>query len=183
MTADDPDAALLARVASGDQAAVRRLVMAKLPRLIALGVRLLGDRGDAEEIAQEAFIRLWAVAPRWQAGRAKVDTWLHGVALNLCRDRLRRRREIVTDSPPDRPDPAPLADVQMLAAERADGIAAAIARLPERQREAIVLQYYQGVGNIAAADLMGVSVEALESLLGRARRTLRAALVEDRDDA
>ncbi|WCT72811.1 RNA polymerase sigma factor [Sphingomonas naphthae] len=182
MSADDPDAALLAQVAAGEAASVRRLVAAKAPRLMALAGRLLDDRGEAEDVTQEAFVRLWKVAPRWRTGQAKVDTWLHGITLNLCRDRLRRRRETVTDTPPDRADPAPLADVALIADERDARVAAAIAALPERQREAILLQYYQDLGNIAAAEVMGVSVEALESLLSRARRTLRARLMEGAGD-
>jgi RNA polymerase sigma-70 factor, ECF subfamily len=178
----DPDEALLARVAEGDAAAVRALIDAKLPRLLALATRMLGDRQDAEDVAQESFVRLWRQAPRWRSGEARLDTWLHRVALNLCTDRLRRRREVPTSAPPETPDPAPLADAGIEAVERASGIEAALARLPERQRTAIVLQYYQGLGNIESAALMGIGVEALESLLARGRRSLRAMLREA-DDA
>lgn len=180
MGTTDPDEALLARVAEGDPAAVRALVARKLPRLMSLGVRMLGEAAEAEDMAQEAFLRVWKQAPKWRPGQARFDTWLHRVALNLCYDRLRlrRRREVVTDNVPERPDPASSAEQGLQAQETSRRVAEALQRLPDRQREAIVLCHYQELGNIEAAAVMGVSVEALESLLGRGRRALRAALAD-----
>lgn len=178
MTLLDPDQMLLGAVASGDEAAIRRLVAEKLPRLTALGFRLLGDRAEAEDVAQETFMRIWRIAPRWKPGAARFDTWMHTVALNLCRDRLRRRHRVELGEVPDRPDPAPGADSTIEGAQRAAAVMAALATLPERQREALVLQYYQELSNIEAAQAMGVSVEALESLLSRGRRRLRELLIE-----
>lgn len=172
----DPDEALLARVAKGDPAAVRALVARKLPRLMSLASRMLGDMAEAEDVAQEAFLRVWRQAPRWRPGAAKFDTWLHRVTLNLCYDRLRRRREIATADPPETPDPGPGPDRGLEALDIGARVQAALQALPERQREAIVLCHYQELGNIEAAAVMGVSVEAVESLLGRGRRALRAAL-------
>ena len=172
----DPDEELLSRVATGDAAAVRALVARKLPRLLALAGRMLGDGQEAEDVAQDAFIRLWKQAPKWRPGAAKFDTWLHRVALNLCYDRLRRRREIAFAEPPERADEGPAPDRGLMALDIGRRVAAAMAALPDRQREAIVLCHYQELGNIEAAAVMGVSVDALESLLGRGRRALRAAL-------
>jgi RNA polymerase sigma-70 factor, ECF subfamily len=180
LSADDPDTQLVARVGRGDEAATRLLVTAKLPRLLALARRMLGDAAEAEDVAQETFLRAWRQAPRWRPGAARFDTWLHMVTLNLCRDRLRRRRETVVPDPPERADPAPPADTAMDEAARGRAVQAAIAALPERQREAILLVHYQDLSNIAAAAALEISVEALESLLARGRRSLRATFA-DRD--
>ena len=174
----DPDEELLSRVAVGDPAAVRALVARKLPRLLSLAGRMLGDGSEAEDVAQETFVRVWRQAPKWRPGAARFDTWLHRVALNLCYDRLRRRRELAYADPPERVDEGPAPDRGLLALDTGRRVAAAMAALPDRQREAIVLCHYQELGNIEAAAVMGVSVEALESLLGRGRRALRAALID-----
>ena len=176
--AADPDEDLIRRVARGEPAAVQALVARKLPRLLALGRRMLGDQAEAEDVAQEAFLRAWKQAPRWIPGAAKFDTWLHRVTLNLCYDRLRRKREVTMAEPPDRPDPGPAPDRGLETAELGAQVDRALQALPERQREAIVLCHYQELSNIEAAELMGVSVEALESLLSRGRRALRTALAE-----
>lgn len=172
----DPDAALIERVGQADPAAVRTLVARKLPRVLALAARLLGDRNEAEDVAQETFMRAWKQAPHWREGEARFDTWLHRVALNLCYDRLRAHRETLVDEIPDEADPAAAPDAELEARSRGEHVRAALAALPARQREALVLTYYQELSNIEAAGLMGISVDALESLLARARRSLRAQL-------
>ena len=177
----DPDEELLARVADGDPASVRALVARKLPRLLSLAGRMLGDASAAEDVAQEAFLRVWKQAPRWRPGAARFDTWLYRVALNLCYDRLRRRRELSYAEPPDRADEAPGPERGLEAADTGRRVSAALQALPDRQREAIVLCHYQELGNIEAAASMGVSVEALESLLGRGRRTMRVVLADLRE--
>jgi RNA polymerase sigma-70 factor (ECF subfamily) len=176
--AEDPDEALLVRVADGDPAAVRALVSRKLPRIMGLAQRMLGDAAEAEDVAQEAFVRIWRQAPKWRPGQARFDTWLHRVALNLCYDRLRRRREVTTDDPPEVVDEGPAPDRGLEARDTGRRVSAALAKLPDRQREAVVLCHYQELGNIEAAAVMGVTVEALESLLSRGRRSLRAALAD-----
>ncbi len=175
------DAALVARVGSGDSAACRSLMDAHLGRIHGFAWRMLGDAGDAEDVAQEAFLRLWRQAGKWRA-EARVGTWLHRVAHNLCIDRLRKRRGDSGDEPPDLPDPAPGPAAEHQRVQVARGVEAALARLPERQRAAIALVHYQELGNIEAADIMGISVEAMESLLSRGRRALREALAGMRDD-
>ena len=96
------------------------MVEKKLGRLLSLAERLLGRRGEAEEVAQEVFVRLWKQAPHWQPGRARFDTWLHRVALNLCYDRLRRRREEAPDDDADEAaaDPADSPDALLQANQR-----------------------------------------------------------------
>jgi len=172
----DPDAELVARVGTQDPVAVRTLVARKLPRLLALATRMLGDRMEAEDVAQEAFVRIWKQAPSWREGEARFDTWLHRVALNLCYDRLRGQREEPVAEMPDQADPAASPEVQFENRARDEQIRVALAALPARQREALVLNYYQELSNIEAAALMGITVDALESLLARARRNLRAQL-------
>lgn len=178
MSERDPDVELLAGVGKREPAAIRALVARKLPRLLALATRMLGDRMEAEDVAQEVFVRIWENAARWREGEARFDTWLHRVAINLCYDRLRKHRPTPADDVPDEPDPAPSPDAAWEARVRDARIKTALAQLPSRQREALVLSYYQELSNTDAAALMGVTVDALESLLSRARRNLRTLLAE-----
>jgi RNA polymerase sigma-70 factor (ECF subfamily) len=178
---DDPDDDMLARLANDDARAARELVSRKLPRVLALAQRLLGQRADAEDVAQEAFVRVWKQAPRWRRGEARLDTWLHRVVLNLCHDRLRgpraTRGQTLRDLP-DAVDAAPTPEQAFGRAQHSDRVTAALARLPLRQREALVLHYYQELPQAEVAALMDTSVDALESLLRRARSQLRAQLLE-----
>jgi RNA polymerase sigma-70 factor (ECF subfamily) len=179
VTGYETDEDLLARIGRKDTEAVRAMVVRKLPCLLGLASRMLGDRTEAEDVAQETFLRVWREAAHWQSGVAPFDAWLYRVALNLCYDRLRRRRETAMAEPPERVDPGPGPDHGLLRDAEQRRIMAALASLTARQREAIVLQYYQELSNIEAAEIMGVSIEALESLLARARRALRAYLKQD----
>lgn len=177
-TVQDPDADMVARLGQGDPSAIQTLISGKLPRILALARRLLGDAAEAEDVAQDALVRAWKQAPNWTPGLARFDTWLHKVALNLCYDRLRRPRLVSDAGLTERADLGPAPDAGLLLRERQARVEAALRALPPRQREAIVLCYYQDLGNQTAADLMQVSVEALESLLSRGRRTLRGALID-----
>lgn len=174
----DPDEDLVLRAGRGDAAAIQALTGRKLPRLLALASRMLGDASEAEDVAQDACLRMWRQAPNWRPGAAKFDTWLHRVALNLCFDRMRKRRDVLMDTLPDREDAAPRADALLEAQGTAALVNQALQRLPVRQREAIVLCHYQDLGNIEAALALQISVEALESLLSRGRRALRVSLAD-----
>lgn len=166
----------MARVATGDADAFRALTRRYLARVVALGTRTLGDAVEAEDVAQESFLRLWKQAPSWRPDEARVGTWLHKVALNLCLDKLARRREEIGGEIPDAHDPGPGPAGTVAGRQMANHVNAAMARLPDAQRAAITLCHYQDMRNIEAAEVMGVSIEALESLLARGRRKLREEL-------
>lgn len=175
----DPDAKLVADVAAGDVRAMRALVEAKLPRIMALASRMLGDPVEAEDVAQETFLRIWKQAGTWRQGAARFDTWIHRVALNLCYDRLRKRRELSVAQPSDLADARQSSENGAADMDEGEAVGRALSLIPERQREAILLVYYQEMSNREAADIMHVSVDALESLLSRGRRALQKILNED----
>lgn len=168
------DSALMRQVARGDHDAYTTLVDRHLRHAVTLAWRVLFDRGDAEEVAQEAFLRVWQHAARWHPdGAASFRTWLNRIVVNLCIDRKRRPGMAALDEQPEPVDPQPGPFEARVNAETSDRVAAALQRLPERQRAAILLCYWEGESNIAAAEALGVTVGALESLLVRARRALR----------
>lgn len=176
--AEDPDLSLLRAVASGDALACTQLVDRHLRQAHALAWRLLDDASEAEDVCQDAFLKLWQVAGRWEA-RAQVSTWLYQVVLNGARDRLRRRRERAALDP-DALLSAEASPERAVDREQASArLRTALRCLPKRQREAILLCHYQGLAQTAAAQLLGVSVDALESLLARGRRALRERLIEE----
>lgn len=176
------DADLMRRVAEGDEAACRAVVGRHLPQVLTLARRMLRDRADAEDVAQESMLRLWQMAARWRAD-APIGAWLYRVAHNLAIDRIRRRRPTVdVDAAVGLADPGPNPAQSLAAGDRRAAVEGAIANLPERQRTAITLVHTMEMGNIEAAAAMEISVDALESLLARGRRALRLALAELKDE-
>jgi len=179
----DADAELVRNAGAGDARAAEILVRRHLAKIVGLARRMLSDGAEAEDVAQEVFLRVWREAPRWKPGQAKFETWMHRVALNLCYDRLRRRREVPdADAGVLVADVRPLASDEWLSRQRAAKVHAALAALPERQRAAIALVHFDEMSNIAAAEILEISVEALESLLARGRRALKAALADVAQD-
>ncbi len=175
----EEESELMRRVTGGDRAAFRTLVETHQRPLSAYTRRMLGDEGLADDVVQETFLRLWTQAARYDGKAARLTTWLHNIAHNLCIDSFRRGRRITfsddadaTLESSDAPD-----DVQQ-SQERSDAVRQAVARLPERQRSALILCHYQGLSNRDAAQILDVSVDALESLLARARRSLKQMLGE-----
>ena len=177
------DDALMLLFAQGEAGAARILTARLLPRVLNHAARVLGNRTDAEDVAQEAMLRLWRAAGDWQAGGAKVSTWLYRVTANLAIDRLRRAGRAVglddTDEPAD--EDALAADDRLIRADRMAALDAALARLPERQRQAVVLRHIEGVSNPEIAEVLEISVEAVESLTARGKRALAAALAGQKE--
>ena len=172
---DDSDEALIARVARGDERAFQLLSRRHLPAMLGLARRILGNAGDAEDVAQEAFVRVWTHAPRWQP-LAQFRTWLTRVVVNLCLDRKRRAQWVDLEAAGEIVDPAPGAGEQAESGERERLLAAAIDKLPDRQRTAIVLTYTEGMSNAQVAEALDTSVSAVETLLVRGKQNLRRAL-------
>ncbi|KIN73219.1 RNA polymerase sigma factor [Sulfitobacter guttiformis] len=177
----DADAALLARYAAGDGAAARILSARLAPRAYAHAYRVLGDRAEAEDVTQEALLRLWKQAPKWDDGRAQAATWLYRVVANLCMDRLRTQRTQTLDEIDAPVDPAPAIETRLQNAARHDALQAALLRLPERQRQAVILRHIEGLANPDIAEILDVGVEAVESLTARGKRALSADLAAQRD--
>ncbi len=170
------EAALVAKVASGDGVAFRLLTDRHLKTVVAIARRMLRDDAEAEDVAQETFLRLWRSGGSLDVGHAGVRPWLRRVVSNLCIDRVRGRAKLTpVDELPEVPEEA-----RQLAAmeseemkQRVDG---ALKKLPDRQRLALTLFHYEGMSQIEVGNVMGISDEAVESLLGRARRQLKADL-------
>jgi RNA polymerase sigma-70 factor (ECF subfamily) len=171
------DRILLARIGEGDHLAFDALMRRHLAFVLRLAQRMVGNPTDADEIAQEAFLRVWRVAARWrQDGDARFRTWLYRVVVNLCLDRRRRVPELPLEEIAEPPDHGPSSLDRIYAGETARLVAQAVDDLPQRQKAAILLCYYAGVNGAEAAGILEVSVSALESLLVRGRRALRLSL-------
>lgn len=179
---DVSDETLLVLYGNGDGAAARVLSLRFAPLAFRIGVRMLNDRTEAEDLAQEAMLRLWKIAPEWRAGEAKVSTWLYRVVTNMATDRLRRRRGVGLDEAPEVPDGAASALEQMIEADRAQALEMALAQLPARQRQAVVLRHLEGLSNPEIAAAMEIGVEAVESLTARGKRALAALLSGRREE-
>ena len=172
---DDSDEALMARIARGDEAAYRHLSRRHVPAMLGLARRILGNAADAEDVAQEAMLRVWTHAPRWQP-LAQFRTWLTRVVVNLCLDRKRRAVWVELETAGELVDPALGAGEISERNERDRQVAQAIAGLPARQRSAIVLTYGDGMSNAQVAEVLDTTVSAVETLLVRAKQNLRRAL-------
>lgn len=178
-TSDD---ALLVLYANGDAGAASELTARIAPRLLSFCSRMLRDVAEAEDVVQEAMLRLWKMAPDWVPGAAKPSTWVFRVASNLCTDRLRKARGVGLDQIAEPADDTPSAEAQMMQAERMRALDAALAVLPERQRQAVVLRHIEGHSNPDIAEILEISVEAVESLTARGKRALAAELASQKED-
>lgn len=174
---DSTDEALMLKIQRGDQKACEELVDQHLQPLTRFTTRILGNRSIAEDATQETFLKVWSNARQWKPGKARVSTWLHTIAHNICIDYLRK------DKSSDQADLLESHNGDHNRGEDSHAMSSqiftALNTLAESQRTAIVLCYYQGLSNKEAAQVIGVSVPALESLLARGRRALRKVLLPE----
>jgi RNA polymerase sigma-70 factor (ECF subfamily) len=182
MLQEQDDEALMQLVAAGHRLAFDHLVRRHLSHACAIAARVGGSVGEAEDIAQEAFIKIWVAAPSWQPGRAKFGTWLYRIVVNVSIDRYRARRKTGPADWDQFADPDADPSRRAASAEEMRVIADAVARLPEKQRVAILLCYRQDRTNAQAAAIMGIHIKSLEGLLTRARKSLKTELKDFAED-
>lgn len=174
---DLSDAALLAAFAQGDRQAALVLTARLTPRVMGQAFRLLGNRSEAEDVTQDAMMRLWKIAPDWEEDRAQVTTWLYRVVANLCTDRLRKSgRGVTLDEIAEPLDETPSAAEGIQAQARHDALRGALADLPSRQAQAVTLRHLEDLGNPEIAQIMDTNVRTVESLIARGKRALISRL-------
>ncbi|MDC0013274.1 sigma-70 family RNA polymerase sigma factor [Octadecabacter sp.] len=171
------EADLLAAFAAGDRDAALTLTQRLTPRVMGQAFRMLGNRAQAEDVAQDAMMRLWKIAPDWDADRAQVTTWLYRVVANLCTDVLRKRgRGVALDAIEEPSSDAPSVAQTLQTRAREDALRTALADLPERQAQAVSLRHLEELGNPQIAVIMDTNVRTVESLIARGKRALIARL-------
>ncbi|WP_414462872.1 sigma-70 family RNA polymerase sigma factor [Hyphomicrobium sp. DY-1] len=170
------EAMLVAAVGRGDGDAFRLLMARHLGSIVSVARRMLRDDAEAEDLAQEAFLRLWRSSGTLEIGPVGIRPWLRRVVSNLCLDRVRGQGRVsVVEELPEVPEPAKqLAGLESQDTQRR--VEAAMQKLPDRQRLALTLFHFEGLSQIEIGQVMGVSDEAIESLLSRARRQLKTEL-------
>lgn len=176
---DLTDEQLVVRIKQNDEQAFACLLRRHVNSIHAYLLRLTGSRADSDDLTQETFLRVWQKAHTFKPGKVRFSTWLHQIGHNLAIDLFRRRGPTFTQTAvADAQQPGP--DADHAAAVQRTRVHRALTALPENQRHAILLCHQQGFSNKEAAAILGVGVRALESLLARARRTLKAELNEVR---
>lgn len=171
------DDVLIQRVAAGDADAFAILVRRHMRRAMAVALGIMGNANDADEIAQEAFMRVWQFAHRWNPGRALFTTWLHRIVVNLCLDRRRKPQWLPIEAAGELADDRSETPPEKIAREQhRQAVDRAMGKIPERQRAALTLFYFQGLSGKEAAEAMGIKIAAFEQLLLRARRAIKAEL-------
>jgi RNA polymerase sigma-70 factor (ECF subfamily) len=169
------DAGLLEAAAAGSHAAFAEIVSRHFQPVYRLVWRMTGGAADSEDVAQDAFVKLWKNPSQVREGAA-LKGWLMRVASNAVIDGSRKPRSAALEDAPEPQDPQARPDAPLDRAQAAKLVDAQLAALPDRQRQALALVYFEGLSNIEAAAVMEVSVDALESLLARARRSLKDSL-------
>ncbi|MGB0907354.1 MAG: sigma-70 family RNA polymerase sigma factor [Maricaulaceae bacterium] len=173
----DPDADILPGLKAREERALKVLMNRRLNSVHALSTRLLGDPILAEDVCQHVFLKLWDEVPNWTPGKAKLMTWLCRVATNRCLDILRKKGPIYTDILPEIVNPEDGVADKLIENETQIRVRNVVDLLPERQRTAIILCYFEELSQKEAAEMLEISEKAYESLLSRARKTLKKSLV------
>lgn len=176
---DEPDEGLIGRIQKGDHQAFALLVKRHTDKFYGLAWRLLGNDAEADDVVQDAFLKLWAQPDLFRIdGGAKFTTWFYRVVSNMALDKLRgRKRWSGTEVPEDLADSGKLSDQGYEEKQMQTQIEQSIKALPERQKLALNLCFYQDVSVQDAAAIIGVGEKAVESLLMRAKTGLRNDLI------
>jgi len=180
--ADDSDEALMAAVAAGRQQAFRVLMTRHMPRAIRVAQRVVRNAAEADDIGQEAFLRVWSKASSFDPSIARFTTWLYRIVLNLAFDRTRRAAHAPIEDAAEVASDEPAAIETLIADQQRRMLDAAMAELSDRQRGAIALFHMEGLSGEDAARAMNLSAKAFESLLGRARATLKKEVEKRQQD-
>jgi len=167
-------------VAGGDHEAFRELVLAHEHAAWSVAYRFLRDAAEAEDAAQEAFLRIFQAASRYRP-TASFRTYLYRVVARICIDRAEKKHPVYTDTVPDVADPSPTPAEDLAAGERTDLVRRALDALPPKQRMAVILRYYEDLDYSGISRVLEVTVKAVEGLLGRARAALQVSLAPMRD--
>ncbi len=167
-------------VAGGDREAFRELVLAHEHAAWSVAYRFLRDAAEAEDAAQEAFLRIFQAASRYRP-TASFRTYLYRVVARICIDRAEKKHPVYTDTVPDVADPSPTPAEDLAAGERTDLVRRALDALPPKQKMAVILRYYEDLDYSGISRVLEVSVKAVEGLLGRARAALQVSLAPMRD--
>lgn len=176
--ADVDDAQLLARIKKGEHEAFAILVRRHSLRFYRIAYRFTAERGEAEDIVQDAFLKLWENPESWNPYKnSAFTTWFYRVVVNLCLDRKKKKRPLQMIDEVLIADENITQEERMIERENEILIENHIAALPERQRVALNLCFYEGLSNQEAAQIMGVHLKALQSLIMRAKLTLREKLM------
>jgi RNA polymerase sigma-70 factor (ECF subfamily) len=165
------DEELMLAAGAGDLEAFEQIVLRHQKSAWNTAHRFLGEVQEAEDVVQEAFMKILEAAGRYRPS-ASFRTYLYRIVVRLCLDRVRKKAPLYTDTPPEPVDPAPGVSEDLLAVERDQAVRSALNKLPDNQRTAIILKYYEGLGYSDIAEVLEVSEKAVERLLARGRDSL-----------
>lgn len=175
---DLSDEALAARIAEGSQESFQILMARHVNMHLAFAERIMGNRAEAEDIVQDAFAKLWLHAGKFDPAKSKFTTWFYRVVMNRCLDVKRKKKPVALPEDFEKVDDRATPDVDYAKAQRGLVIQTALKEIPDRQRAAITLCYFEELSNKEAAEVLGLKLKALESLLTRGRKNLEGLLKE-----